>query len=89
MGIRPEDLLEVRDHVPGKTITAIVEVVEPIGSETYVNVDAEGIPLIAGVGRKTQVKPHESIVLEPTVGFLHLFDIRDEKAIPLSAPLNE
>ena len=88
VGIRPEDLLEARDHVPGKTIPATVEVVEPIGSETYVNVNAEGIALIAGLGRKTEVKPHQSIVLEPTVDFLHLFDIRDEKAIFLSAPLN-
>ena len=88
VGIRPEDLLEARDHVPGKTIPATVEVVEPIGSETYVNVNAEGIPLVAGLGRKTEVKPHQSIVLEPTVDFLHLFDIRDEKTIFLSAPLN-
>jgi multiple sugar transport system ATP-binding protein len=81
VGVRPEDLLEAKDHVPGRTIRATVEVVEPIGSDTYVNVNAEGLPLIASVGRKTEVKPRERILLEPTMDFLHLFDIRDERAM--------
>ncbi|MBW1785364.1 MAG: sn-glycerol-3-phosphate ABC transporter ATP-binding protein UgpC [Deltaproteobacteria bacterium] len=81
VGIRPEDLSETGDHVPGKTIPATVEVVEPIGSETYVNVSASNLPLVAGLGRTTQVKPHQSIFLEPATDYLHLFDIRDEKAL--------
>jgi multiple sugar transport system ATP-binding protein len=81
VGIRPEDLLVARDHMPGKTIPATVEVVEPIGSETYVNVSAAELPLIASVGRTTLVKPHQNIILKPTIDCLHLFDIRDEKAI--------
>ena len=69
--------------VPRKTIPATVEVVEPIGSETYVNVSASDLPLTAGIGRKTRVKPHQRILLEPTSDYIHLFDIRDEKTLCL------
>jgi len=81
VGIRPEDLPLTGEHVPGRTIPATVEVVEPIGSETYVDVNAGGIPLIAGVGRNTPVEAHQNIVLEPMIDCLHLFDARDEKSI--------
>ena len=81
VGIRPEDLHSAEDHSPGKTIPATVEVVEPIGSETYVNVDADGIPLIAAIGRRSQAKPHEKFVLAPNLEQLHLFDIVSEKSL--------
>jgi multiple sugar transport system ATP-binding protein len=81
VGIRPEDLVMTEDHVPGKSIRFTVDVVEPIGSETYVVGTAEGIPLIAGVGRKTSIEAHQSISLEPIIENLHLFDIKNEKTI--------
>jgi multiple sugar transport system ATP-binding protein len=80
-GIRPEDLKAVGDPVPGKTLRCVVEVVEPIGNETYVNVDAGGITLIAAVGRKTRVKAHTPMVLEPAFANLHLFDAQSGKSL--------
>jgi multiple sugar transport system ATP-binding protein len=81
VGIRPEDLVMVGEHVQGKTIPFTIDVVEPIGSETYVVGNAGEIPLIAGVGRNTPVSAHQDISLEPIVENIHLFDIRTEKAI--------
>ncbi len=81
VGIRPEDLLEATEHVPGKTIQTTVEVVEPIGSEIYLNVAAGEVPLTASVDRKARVKPHQDFVLEPSLDYLHLFDIRNENAL--------
>jgi multiple sugar transport system ATP-binding protein len=81
VGIRPEDLLEAKRHVPGKTIQTTVEVVEPIGSEIYLNVAAGEVPLTASVDRKARVKPHQEFVLEPSLDYLHLFDIRDENVL--------
>jgi len=81
VGIRPEDLLEAKKHVPGKTIQTTVEVVEPIGSEMYLNVSAGHCALIASVDRKTKVQPHQSFILEPSLDYLHLFDIRNENAL--------
>ncbi len=81
VGIRPEDLVMIEDHVPGKTIQFTVDVVEPIGSETYVVGNAGEISLTAGVGPKTSIEAHQSISLEPIIENLHLFDIKNEKAI--------
>jgi multiple sugar transport system ATP-binding protein len=81
VGMRPEDLMIAESHEPGKTIPFTVEVVEPIGSETYVVGTAGEISLIAGVGRKTRVNAHQSLSLEPIVENLHLFDINTEKAV--------
>jgi multiple sugar transport system ATP-binding protein len=81
VGIRPEDLLEAREHVPGKTIPTTVDVVEPIGSEMYLNVSAGECALTASVDRKTQVKPHQDFILEPSLDYLHLFDIRSENVL--------
>jgi multiple sugar transport system ATP-binding protein len=81
VGIRPEDFKLVSEHVAGKTIRASVEVVEPIGNETYVNASAADIPLIAAVGRKSRVDPHSTITLNPNPENIHLFDIQTEASI--------
>jgi hypothetical protein len=33
------------------------------------------------VGRKTRIKPHSTLVIEPNQDNLHLFDTQSEKAI--------
>jgi len=81
VGIRPEDFKQAAEHRPGKTIPAKVEVVEPIGNETYVNVAAGNVTLTAAVGRRTVIKPHSSLNLVPVFENMHLFDIRSEKSI--------
>lgn len=81
VGLRPEDLSITADHAAGKTIQGTVEVVEPIGNETYVDVNAGSFNFIAAVGRKTRIKPHSTLVLAPIMENLHLFDHQSEKAI--------
>ncbi len=81
VGIRPEDFKRAAEHQPGKTISATVEVVEPIGNETYVNVAAGEVTLTAAVGRRTEVKPHSTLNLVPIYENVHFFDVRSEKSI--------
>ena len=81
VGLRPEDLRVTSEHVSGKTIRGTVEVVEPIGNETYVDFNSGSFNLIAAVGRKTQIKPHSALVIEPNLDNLHLFETQSEKAI--------
>jgi multiple sugar transport system ATP-binding protein len=81
VGVRPEDLKVTGEHRPGKTIQGTVEVVEPIGNETYVDFNAGSFSLIAAVGRKTQIKAHSNLVVEPIIDNLHLFDVENGKAI--------
>jgi multiple sugar transport system ATP-binding protein len=81
VGIRPEDLKTTPDHIEGKTIQGTVEVVEPIGNETYVELNAGSFNLFAAVGRKSQIKAHSNLVLKPIIDNLHLFQAENEKAI--------
>ncbi len=81
VGIRPEDLAVAAEHVPGQTIRGTVEVVEPIGNETYVAFNTGSFSLMAAVGRKTRIKAHSSLVIAPGMENLHLFDIDSQKAI--------
>ncbi len=81
VGIRPEDFKRVSEHSQGKTIPAKVEVVEPIGNETYVNVAAGDVTLTAAVGRRTAIEPHSTLNLVPIFENMHLFNIRSEKSI--------
>ena len=81
VGLRPEDLKVTSEHVAGKTIQGTVEVVEPIGNETYVDFNSGSFNLIAAVGRKTRIRPHSTLVIEPNSDNLHLFDTQSEKAI--------
>jgi multiple sugar transport system ATP-binding protein len=81
VGIRPEDLSVTADHTAGQTIQGSVEVVEPVGNETYVALNAGGFILIAAVGRKADIKPHSHIIIAPSRENLHLFDIESKIAI--------
>jgi multiple sugar transport system ATP-binding protein len=81
VGIRPEDLKVTAEHAVGKTLQGTVEVVEPIGNETYVDFNAGSFSLIAAVGRKARIKTHSNLVVEPSVENLHIFDAESEKAI--------
>ena len=81
VGIRPEDLKPTGSYIPGKTIQSTIEVVEPIGNETYVNVDAGGFTLTAAIGRNSQASPHCAIILQPAFDNIHLFDVENEKSL--------
>ena len=81
VGIRPEDFKLAPEHIPGKTILADVDVVEPIGNETYVNATIADLPLIAAVGRKSLIDPHSTIILSPNPKKIHLFDIQSEASV--------
>lgn len=82
-GIRPEDL-EDRAFVPNanplNTITADVEVTEPMGSEIYVYISIEGTLMTARVNARSKVKDGEPISLYVDLEKMHLFSKEDEKA---------
>jgi multiple sugar transport system ATP-binding protein len=77
MGLRTEDMTIDNGNggVPEEwKKQALVEVVEPLGSETLMHVDIEGTKFIAKCeGRKT-VKPDERIRLQLNLTHLHIFD---------------
>ena len=80
-GVRPEDLPEAPCAAPGETFTVMVEVMEPLGSEVYLDVKAEDHSLIARAEPQTQAKPHSSLCLRPKMENIHFFSVRDEKTL--------
>ncbi len=80
-GIRPEDLPEAACSAPGKTFDVVVEVMEPLGSEVFLDVKAGDHSLIARAKPNTQAKPHVRLCLEPNPVNMNFFDIRDERAL--------
>ncbi|HXZ38496.1 MAG TPA: sn-glycerol-3-phosphate ABC transporter ATP-binding protein UgpC [Thermodesulfobacteriota bacterium] len=80
-GVRPEDLPEAPCAAPGETFDVTVEVMEPLGSEVYLDVKAAEQSLIARAEPNTTAKPHARLCLQPNMENIHLFDIRDEKTL--------
>jgi multiple sugar transport system ATP-binding protein len=81
LGLRPQDLPKASSPVEGETFKALVEIIEPIGNEIYLDVKAGRDSLIASVDPKTKVTPHEEILLQVNLENIHLFNVESEKAL--------
>ena len=79
VGIRPEHFVTVAD--PAMTLTAKVQVVEPLGSDTLVHVEIGGETLTARMPpeMRPQVGAEMRLGLDPSK--VHLFDAATERAI--------
>ena len=82
-GIRPEDLgsEEAEQKSDSPRIKAKIEVVEPMGSETYLYLTTGGHSFIARVDSHRKASVGEEISLAVTMKKAHLFDAQTEKAI--------
>lgn len=83
-GIRPEDIYDqqyVRESGPMVPFKAMVEVVEPIGSEVYLHLEIGGNKMVARVDAHTSAKVGEPIQLVLDARKIHLFDVKTEVAL--------
>ena len=84
LGIRPEDIYDkvyASNPSPDNTITATVEVVEPMGSEAYLYLTTGKTPFIARVDTHEQVEVNTDIELVFDMSKAHLFDATTGEAI--------
>src|SRR5438876_918775 len=82
VGIRPEDLrLATGGDSSDYTVDAVVDVVEPLGSEILLDVKAGSNTMVARVEPTVRVKVHEPIRLALNTARLHFFDKKSEAAI--------
>jgi len=83
LGIRPENLLEnaAQTAVPGKSISAIVEVVEPMGSEINVYLSVSNQSLTARIHTDTEPEVQQLHILDVDMEATHFFDVDTEKTI--------
>ena len=82
LGVRPEALRVVGSTPSGREATlqlpALVEVVEPLGHETYVHCRIGARPLVARLTGPVSVMPGQSIVLGVEASAVHVFDRQTE-----------
>ncbi|WP_448378967.1 ABC transporter ATP-binding protein [Fervidobacterium sp.] len=83
-GIRPENIYDKMFAIapkPENTAEVMVDVVEPLGSETLLHVIAGEDRLVARVNAKTQAKEGQKIDLVFDMSTMHVFDKETEKEI--------
>ncbi|MFZ1947084.1 MAG: sn-glycerol-3-phosphate ABC transporter ATP-binding protein UgpC [bacterium] len=83
-GVRPESLYEkVPDEAAGAKagFKATVEVVEPMGNETFVYVTTGKSPVVARLTTRREIKPGDEIGLFIDMRRIHFFDPGDEKTV--------
>lgn len=81
LGIRPDDLSEAGSRESPGIVKATVLVVQPVGSQIFLEVKAGGHDLLAAVDSGSRVRPQEKVLLEARLQNLHFFDPHTEKAI--------
>jgi multiple sugar transport system ATP-binding protein len=86
MGIRPEhiqDALAVREdeQMYYATVSAYVEVVELLGSETNLNMVCEGHNIMARVNPSCKAKTEDTIKISLDTRNIHVFDIETQQTI--------
>lgn len=82
-GIRPEDIHQNATQAPiaGHSITANVEVVEPMGSEIYLYVAVGGASVTARIKSDQEPEVNRPYVVDIAMEKAHYFDVDTEKAI--------
>ncbi len=83
-GIRPEDIYDklfVQEAPPENTVTARVDVVEPMGSEVYLHMATPRQSFISRVGGHDKPEVNRDIDMVFDMGKIHFFDKDTEKAI--------
>jgi len=83
-GVRPEDIYDklfVTIAPPEHTVTASVELVEPMGSETYLYLKKNGFDFVAKVGSHNRPKTHGNMDLVIDMNKVHFFDPATEKTL--------
>src|SRR3954452_7722023 len=88
VGIRPEDLRLASDAPASYStrLQGIVDVVEPLGSETYVVLTIAGQTLTARFPPRVSVSSGDAVEVALTPGHLHVFDAQTQQNIRAAAP---
>lgn len=83
-GIRPEDIYDkifAQDARPEFTITATVEVVEPMGSEIYLYMNAGSNSFVARVSNQDTATVNQDLQIVFDMSKAHFFDAQSQHAI--------
>jgi multiple sugar transport system ATP-binding protein len=73
MGVRPEHLM-LNGTMPSGTLLGTADVVEYLGNEELIHVNAGGQDIVAVVGSEHRVKPGDALQMRIPLDKVHLFD---------------
>jgi multiple sugar transport system ATP-binding protein len=83
-GIRPEDIvldLPLLDTPPERTVEAVVEIVQPLGSETYLHLAGHAHSFVARVRATDHFNVSQQVSLAFDMRHAHFFDPASERTI--------
>lgn len=78
VGVRPEHLAPIGGAVNGHALSAVVDVIEPLGAESYVHLVGTKGNIVARVGEEQTPRAGERISFTVDPVKVHLFDPRTE-----------
>jgi multiple sugar transport system ATP-binding protein len=81
LGIRPEALREVPAPEPGRTVSAVVALAEPMGAETFLHLRLGPLEFVARGPADTRLEPGRTAHVAFDLDQAHLFDGPGGKAI--------
>ncbi len=84
LGVRPEDIHDKMDAAnagPDNTISATVEIIEPLGAEAYLYLTTGKSPFIARITNHEQIEINQDIELVFNMQKAHIFDKETEKCL--------
>jgi multiple sugar transport system ATP-binding protein len=82
LGVRPEDFaLQPSDKQNMNTLEAMVEVIEPMGSENYLYLTSDNQNFIIRTAPSTDLKINDKIQLYINLNNIHLFDEKSSAAL--------
>ncbi len=81
IGVRPHDLKVDEGTASGLSLTGTVTAVEPLGAETLVHLDVNGVSVIATAPGKVIPATGGTLSVSAPAGSLYLFDARTEKSL--------
>ena len=84
MGLRTEDINLTNngeDTNPNWTFDAVVDVTEPLGSETYAHLDLKGNRIIGRCEGRTVLKTGDRVRMRFNLTHLHVFDAESTKSV--------
>jgi multiple sugar transport system ATP-binding protein len=82
LGIRPEDLrVGTTADSSDQAFDAVVDVVEPLGSEILLDVTVAGQSVVARVEPSMKARPHDKVRMAFVPDRMHFFDVKTEQVI--------
>ncbi len=78
-GIRPEDVREARDPEPAHTVT--IDLVEPMGAETFLHLHTGATPFIARMSSSVQHRRGDLVPVRFELGQALLFDPQSQQVL--------